>query len=246
MGSSSSKSTSGKSHAAPLKYHGHLNTGLGPAVHPGSSKKTTTGSGSDVCGADVVGSGGGVVSQTSYVDFTTTTALDDLPSNFKAAVTRSSMGTNTVDDDALIGSAGSGCGYCSQADYAQQTYCACVNSAAANPECVVASCANEAYAYKTIDMHKVLDNASRLCPNEVTCIQVMAMGGSKNVASGITQEQNCDGTSTTGSKTRSWEVLFVMIVLVIILILLGYLVARVVKAKKSNSTTTGSGVALVT
>jgi hypothetical protein len=228
MGSSSSKSTSGKSHAAPLKYHGHLNTGLGPAVHPGSSKKTTTGSGSDVCGADVVGSGGGVVSQTSYVDFTTTTALDDLPSNFKAAVTRSSMGTNTVDDDA------------------QQTYCACVNSAAANPECVVASCANEAYAYKTIDMHKVLDNASRLCPNEVTCIQVMAMGGSKNVASGITQEQNCDGTSTTGSKTRSWEVLFVMIVLVIILILLGYLVARVVKAKKSNSTTTGSGVALVT
>jgi len=135
---------------------------------------------------------------TSFTTFTgIDPPVDQLPADFKTAILSSQAGTQTPTDDNVIGSALSGSGYCAQDHYKQQLYCACVNAPVANPECIFAACANQSDAYKTTQMQKVVNDAAKLCPATVNCTQVFEMGGSSNIASGVTQTMNCGGIVET-------------------------------------------------
>ena len=69
-------------------------------------------------------------------------------------------------------------------------FCACVNSGVANPACILAGCADCDQSYKTTGMVNMVESG---CPKTIYCDQVTELGGIGNVASGLTQEQNCGG-----------------------------------------------------
>lgn len=123
--------------------------------------------------------------------------IDQLPADFQAALAHSQAGTSTPADDAVIGSALAGSGYCAGSAFAHQLYCACVNAPVADPECVFAPCANYTAAYKTSQMQKVLADADQNCPATVDCTQVFEMGGDDNVATGISQSMDCGNVVST-------------------------------------------------
>lgn len=138
---------------------------------------------------------------TSYTEFGApagfiSTDFSQLPAAFQTAMSNSQKGTPTPADDNNMGSALTGYGYCADPTYRQQVYCACVNAPIAYPECVFGPCANsdgQMGAYKTTNMQKALTNASKNCPQAVNCTQVFQMGGSDNIASGVSQSMSCGG-----------------------------------------------------
>lgn len=135
---------------------------------------------------------------TTFTTFTgVNPPVDQLPADFQTAILDSQSGAQTPTDDNVIGSALSGSGYCAQDAFKQQLYCACVNSPVPNPECIFAPCANQADAYKTVQMQKIANDAQQMCPTTVNCTQVFEMGGSNNIASNVSQTMNCGGVVET-------------------------------------------------
>ncbi len=131
----------------------------------------------------------------SFTRFGPDPPFDTLPTDFQSALAASSAGKSTASTDSVVGSSGSGLGYCGGKEYAQTTYCACVNSPVAASECVFAPCTNAVNSYKTTGMQTVLADAADQCPQSVNCIQTFDMGGEGNVASHVEMTQNCNSTT---------------------------------------------------
>jgi hypothetical protein len=162
---------------------------------------------------------------TSYTEFGApagfpSTDFKDLPKPFQVAMANSQKGTSTPTDDNNIGSALTGYGYCADPAYRQQVYCACVNAPIAFPECVFGPCANsdgQMGSYKTTNMHKAMANASKNCPQTVNCTQVFQMGGSNNIASGVSQSMSCGGVVNNMITNIQAHPFLAIVVLVLIL-----------------------------
>lgn len=160
---------------------------------------------------------------TSFTTFRgTDPPVDKLPPDFRTAILNSQAGKSTPADDNVIGSALAGAGYCSQDEFKKQLYCACVNAPIANPECIFAPCTNYTQAYKTTAMQDVLTNTQKNCPTTVNCTQVFEMGGSGNIASGVSQTMNCGGvveTFITNIQTHPFLAIVVLILIISVIML---------------------------
>lgn len=172
---------------------------------------------------------------TSFTEFGTAAqqtaiAHKDLPRDFQYAMIRSSQGVPTAQDDLNVGSVRMGSGYCADPKYRQQLYCACVNAPVTFPECVFSPCANASGitgAYKPIAAQAVLQNASARCPKIINCTQILQMGGSQNVASGVGQAMNCgeDSGGPTPEPPIAADNGTSTLLLIIIALLVGIIVA---------------------
>jgi hypothetical protein len=94
--------------------------------------------------------------------------------------------------DAVIGSAQTGNGFCANPQYAQTTYCSCVNSAVACPNFALAACANTEYSYKPWYWNQPSTTGgpsrNQYCAKAPVCVNLVEVGGSQNIVSGITQQ----------------------------------------------------------
>ena len=100
---------------------------------------------------------------TSYWHFTGIhPSVNNLPGPFKTAILNSQEGTNTLANDAVIGSVAMGSGFCSSDVYKHQLYCACVNAPVAGPECIFAPCTNQSMLHT--DAEKACNNINKLYP----------------------------------------------------------------------------------
>lgn len=163
-----------------------------------------------------------------------------LPKTFRGAIAVSEKGKSTTATDETIGSALYGFGYCADPKYRQMTYCACVNSPVANPECIFAPCTNSANAYRNTAMQNVLDPArggrEKNCPSTVNCTQVFNMGGSSNIASGVSQTMNCGGvveTFITNIQAHPFLAIVVLVLILSVVMLVSGPRARAAKAPKT-------------
>ncbi|GFR91214.1 hypothetical protein ElyMa_002586900 [Elysia marginata] len=119
--------------------------------------------------------------------------------------------------DAVVGSAASGFGYCSNPIYHRMTYCSCVNAPTSNAECVFGPCTDGTNSYMTTRMLSQMSNAAKNCPQVINCRQVFEMGGSKNIASSVTQTMNCGGAVTNMIANIQTHPFLAIVVLVLIL-----------------------------
>jgi hypothetical protein len=96
--------------------------------------------------------------------------------------------------DAIIGAADSGTGYCAADAYKTTTYCACVNNIQSCPQFSMASCANAAYAYRPAAWYAgtgpggLSPSYQQSCATSPICVNIVDVGGSQNLVSGITQQ----------------------------------------------------------
>ena len=79
-------------------------------------------------------------------------------------------------------------GFCADPQYRETTYCACVNNAIPCPMIAAAACANSAFSYLPTGMIPPSGEHYLTCKNEPICINILEVGGSQNVVSGITQQ----------------------------------------------------------
>lgn len=123
------------------------------------------------------------VQQQGYTKFGPDPALSTLPLEFQSCLPPNPP---TVDCDMnIVGSLAHGAGYCAYPAYADTTYCACVNAPITSSQCYFAPCANSAYAYMTT---KMKEQSGANCPQGIVCINIVDVGGSQNVVTGITQQ----------------------------------------------------------
>jgi hypothetical protein len=146
-----------------------------------------------------------------------TPPVDQLPAAFKTAILNSQTGKVSAADDAVVGSLLRGSGYCASDEFKDQLYCACVNVPFANPECIFAPCANYGLAYKNSTMQGVVADRETNCPSTVNCYQILNMGGSKNIATGVSQTMNCGGVVETFITNIQAHPFLAIVVLVLIL-----------------------------
>ncbi|MFA6166973.1 MAG: hypothetical protein WC700_10170 [Gemmatimonadaceae bacterium] len=122
--------------------------------------------------------------QTTFTQFGPDPPLEDLPKHFRACIEK----PGTPGCDALVGSAASGNGYCSRSQYAQTTYCACVNNAIPCAGVVAAACVNSEFAYRPTAIRAPAGEDYLACKNLPICINVVEVGGNQNVVQNIKQE----------------------------------------------------------
>ena len=90
--------------------------------------------------------------------------------------------------DNLMGSAQHGSGICADSSYAKTTYCACINNAIPCPMVAAAACANSAFAYLPTNQLPPNGTEFLACKDRQICVNLVEVGGSQNVVSGITQQ----------------------------------------------------------
>ena len=94
--------------------------------------------------------------------------------------------------DGIVGSSTEGAGYCASAPYNRTTYCACVNNSVACPGFSMTSCSNSAYAYQPWAWFQKSvgggPSKNEQCAASPICVNLVEVGGSQNVVSGVTQQ----------------------------------------------------------
>lgn len=133
-----------------------------------------------------------------------------LPSDFRECVLASAAKSSSAACDAAVGSRVAGFGFCAQPEYADSTYCACVNADLQKPQCVFRPCADSLQAFKPTAMQ-----TKTLCPSTINCASVRGMGGETNVAAGVQAPSNCYGPSFWLLEYLSTIVIFLIIALVL-------------------------------
>jgi len=178
---------------------------------------------------------------TSYTNFgTNDPPLKDLPADFRAAIEssiscevkqyQSSDGKGGCNVpayyasgfDDIIGSARYGYGYCANPLYRQTTYCACVNAPIDNPMCFFKPCNGSENAFKPSTTQAKISNLNKNCPQEnvVNCTQVFEMGGSDNVASRVTQIQNCGVVNNFVTNIQTHPVLAIVVLILLLSVIM--------------------------
>jgi len=113
----------------------------------------------------------------------------------------------------------SGNGYCSVDRYSRMTYCSCVNNAIPCPMDAAASCANSAFAYRPSNMIAPNGQAFKACKDATICVNIVEVGGSQNVVTGISQE--CGAIQNVRNIINSNPILAgIALILIIILVFL--------------------------
>ena len=138
--------------------------------------------------------------------------------------------------DDVVGSASSGYGYCYDPKYRAMGYCACVNSTAPNAECVFGPCTNGANAFMPSRMLSTMTDAKNNCPQEVNCQQIFQMGGTDNIASGVTQSQNCGGVVNNIITNIKSNPIIAVVVFIMIISIVMFISEESAKSKKSPKT----------
>lgn len=124
--------------------------------------------------------------------------------------------------DVIMGDAQTGTGFCASPAYEQTTYCACVNNAVACPQNSMAACANALYSYKPWAWNQAVGGESKneTCAKAPICVNLVEVGGSQNIVSGITQQCGTIQNITNILKTDPTlaVLLFVLIIAFIIVL----------------------------
>jgi hypothetical protein len=121
---------------------------------------------------------------TTFTRFGPDPLLSSLPKAFQACL----QGSPGPSCDALVGSLAQGSGFCAEPEYAQTTFCACVNNAIPCPTVAAAACANSAFAYAPTDMRPPSGRTFLRCKSQPICVDLVEVGGGQNVVSGVTQQ----------------------------------------------------------
>lgn len=121
---------------------------------------------------------------TSFTQFGPSPFLRDLPAAFQACIPPNPP---TAACDTIVGGLAEGYGYCATPQYAQTTYCACVNNAIPCPASAAAACTNAAFAY--LQTRQSPGGAQyEECKGVPICVNVLEVGGSQNLTSGLSQQ----------------------------------------------------------
>jgi hypothetical protein len=128
--------------------------------------------------------------QNTYTQFGPDVPIEALNTDFSKCLPPNILtAKEQADCDKIVGSKASGSGFCSATNfgYDRMTYCACVNSAIPCPMLASAACANSANAYMP---SKMLPTGAAFaeCKDARICVNIVEVGGSQNIVSGITQE----------------------------------------------------------
>ncbi len=175
--------------------------------------------------------------------FKNTLHLDDLDPGFQAAINASkacladakcNISAYDTKQDTVVGSTDVGQGYCNDQRYHDQSFCACVNAPEANAVCVFKPCANNALAYRNVDMHITEKNKSGACPKIMDCQQILNVGGASNVVSDIHQELNCGGSVTNVLNKIITNPLWIVIIIFVLLIILSTITKSTTTARDST------------
>ncbi len=165
----------------------------------------------------------------SLINFGAGPNFNELPSCMQAALTRSKAGTQTAADDAVMGKLGSPYDpsaskcegkpiipYCQQSKYKSTDYCACQNVGVPNAVCIFEPCQGSSWAYKTTQQRATAANPAKLCPHEIVCQNIIAVGGKNNVTSAY-QNSNCGGTiQKITSQIKLHPAIFVILLILVV------------------------------
>jgi hypothetical protein len=166
-----------------------------------------------------------MTTQKTWTTFGPDAPLASLPKEFEQCLPPNKASQSC---DAIVGSAVTGQGYCSQPAYQNMTYCSCVNNAVACPEFTMVSCANGDYSYKPWIWDQPQASGLSInqnCQKNPICVNVVEAGGADNVLSNV--NQNCGGSTTTAP-----SLLYIYIILVVMFVIIIGLVIR--STKKSR------------
>jgi hypothetical protein len=160
--------------------------------------------------------------QNTYTQFGPDAPIEALNTDFSKCLPPNILTVKEqADCDKIVGSKASGSGFCSATNfgYDRMTYCACVNSAIPCPMLASAACANSANAYMP---SKMLPTGAAFaeCKDARICVNIVEVGGSQNIVSGITQEcgaiQNVENIINTNRALA--VIVFILIIILVILI----------------------------
>ena len=157
----------------------------------------------------------------SNLQFGPDAPLSNLPVEFRACLPPNTLSpAQQASCDTAVGSMASGIGYCSEAPYNTMTYCACVNNAIPCPMIAAAACVNSAFSYRPSDMLAPNGQSYLDCKGTPICVNIVEVGGSQNVVSGITQEcgviQNITNVISTNPPLAVLAIiLFIMLVILL-------------------------------
>lgn len=165
----------------------------------------------------------------TFAKFVQGPPLSSLPSCMKDAITRSSQGKQTLDDDKVMGKMGQpirgSCRkesgpfipYCQREEYAQTTYCACQNTILPFPECMSSDCMSP-LAYRTVYQQKVAEDAANKCPKQNICNNINSVNGQNNIVT-PSQTINCGGTVQKAiTQIKAHPVLCVIIFILVVML----------------------------
>lgn len=109
--------------------------------------------------------------------------------------------------------------YCQMKEYADTSYCACLNSRAPYPICGFAPCTTSRYAYKTTVQRDTAKDAKDMCPPENICQNIASLGGRGNIVK-TQQTINCGGTSNVikTSATITTVIMFFLLVMLAVIL----------------------------
>jgi len=108
--------------------------------------------------------------------------------------------------------------FCDLPKYEHMSYCACLNSTTSNALCAFAPCANSAVSYKPRSQRELVKAGQ--CPTMLSCSAIQKLGGTQNVMSHITQEQDCSSNEIKVYKNVKYSVpkLFLIFLVIVLLI----------------------------
>ena len=125
----------------------------------------------------------------TYTEFGPDPPVATIPADFRACLPPAQ---GSAACDLIVGSSASGLGFCGDPRWRQTTYCACVNNSVGCPSFSMAACANSAHAYKPYAWYQSPQPGQlspyETCAKSPICVNLVEVGGSQNVVSGITQQ----------------------------------------------------------
>lgn len=124
--------------------------------------------------------------------------------------------------DTAMGNAQSGTGFCASPSFEKTTYCACVNNAVTCPQNSMAACASALYSYKPWIWNQAIGGESRneTCAKTPICVNLVEVGGSQNLVSGITQQCGTIQNITNVLKTNPTLAILLFILFIAFIVVL--------------------------
>ena len=150
---------------------------------------------------------------TTWIHFGPDPAYTSLPGDMQACIASPSAACDTT-----MGSAQTGGGYCASPEYAQTTYCSCVNSAISCPQVTMAACADTEHAYQPAFWVQSIEgrpSQDSVCKAANLCVNLIDVEGDQNVLSGTTQQ--CGTVSNVFQSLKPGEVAAIALIVAIIL-----------------------------
>jgi hypothetical protein len=161
---------------------------------------------------------------TSFTQFGPDDPLSSLDAQFRGCLGPDLTAAERQRCDAVVGSLASGNGYCANDRYSRMSYCACVNNAIPCPMVAASACANSAFAYRPSAMSPPDGEAYLGCKDATICVNLVEVGGSQNVVSGITQQ--CGVIQNVRNVIGAYPIFAVILLVLVVCLAMLLVIAR--------------------